>query len=644
MQAGIPVDFDNNSAYCAANSPNSPIGEYFLNITIPLLSVKISRGSRSSILSDERIKVRTSHIIKSSIYHGETVDKTALKHELGYALTDANVKTKLLPQYGEKVLEQDFISPVSLITTPKGERVIDFGQNLAGYVQIIIEGTRGSVIEISHAEVLDKDGNFYTDNLRAAKAKNIYILSGKSREILKPTFSWQGFRYIRLDTFPFKDIDLSCFKAISVYSDIKRTGSFICGNTKINRLYHNIIWGQKSNFIDVPTDCPQRNERYGWTGDAQVFVRTAAINFDVEKFFSKWLLDLAAEQLDNGAVMALVPTVNTKTRISAAWADASVICPWEIYMAYGNKQILQNQFESMKKWVDYVHNFGKEEYLWLGGDHFGDWLAMDNTDGSYIGATSVDYIASAFFAHSTDLTIKAGKVLGYDMSTYESLYKNIVTAFQHKFIKNDLPISKTQTAYALALCFKLCTNAPKVADGLAKFVRDNGTKLTTGFVGTPYLLHALSENGYSSIAFDLLLQEDFPSWLYSVNHGATTMWEHWDGIKQDGTFWSKDMNSFNHYAYGAVYDWIFGVAAGIKPLEDDAGYKHILLKPHPDKRIGFLEAAIETRFGKLSSRWYYDNDKVRFEFDIPTESTAEIVLPDGTHNTVIGGKHIFFCL
>jgi len=597
--------------------------------------------TRDIIVSDENTKVRTSYILTSSIYHGETVDKTAEKKELGQALIDKCVNTKLLPQYGEKVLEQEQISPVKFFITPKGEKVIDFGQNLAGYVKLTISGKRGDKIKISHAEILDKDGNFYTANLRDAKATNTYILSGEVEETFKPTFSWQGFRYVRLDEFPFDEIDLDNFKAIVVHSELKRTGNFVCGNEKINQLYHNIIWGQKSNFIDVPTDCPQRNERYGWTGDAQVFVRTAAINFDVEKFFKKWLFDLASEQMENGAVMALVPTINVETRVSAAWGDAATICPWEIYMAYGNKEILKNQFESMKKWVDYIRNFGEDEFLWIGGNHFGDWLGMDNEDGSYMGATPHDYIASAFFAYSTSLVIKAGKVLGYDMTEYEILYNNIVNAFQQRFIKDGLPVSKTQTAYALALYFGLCTDIQKTADGLAKLVLDNGTKLTTGFVGTPYLLHALSENGYINIAYDLLLQEDFPSWLFSVNHGATTMWEHWDGIKEDGSFWDEKMNSFNHYAYGAVYDWIFGVCAGIKPLPDGAGYKHISIKPHTDKRLSFLKAGIETKYGKLSSYWYYKGDHICFELEIPDGAIAEIFLPDGTHNTVYGGKYLY---
>lgn len=625
---------------CGAEHRN----HYAKNISLKfVLSISYTDGTTEEIVSDENVKVRTSKILKSSIYHGETVDKTARIIELGNALIDENVKTNIIPQQGEKVCEQDVINPVELIITPRGERVIDFGQNLVGFVEIKVNGKFGNRIEVSHAEILDKDGNFYTENLRTAKQKNIYVLSGKETEVFKPTFSWQGFRYIRLDEYPFENIDLDNFKAIAVHSDIKRTGDFMCGNAKINQLYHNVIWGQKSNFVDVPTDCPQRDERLGWTGDAQVFVRTAAINFDVEKFFEKWLADLAAGQYEDGGVFWIIPTNNCcyPENVSSAWGDAATICPWEIYMAYGNKTILENQFESMKKWVEYIRDFGDEEYLWLGGKQFGDWLALDCEANSRVGATDVDYISTAFYAYSTALLIKAGRVLDIDMSEYECLYEKIVSTFQDRFIENGLPISNTQTACALALHFNLCTDKVKTAENLAKLVKDNGNKLTTGFVGTPYLLHALSENGYADVAFDLLLQEEFPSWLYSVNKGATTIWEHWDGVKEDGSFWDTSMNSYNHYAYGSVFDWIFGVAAGIKVFEDGAGYKHICIQPHTDKRLGFLKAEIDSRCGRISSYWYYDSDKIIFEFEIPRDTTAEVILPDGRSETIADGKYIY---
>lgn len=603
------------------------------------LEITYDDNKTEIIVSNETTKVRTSQIMYSQIYDGEYIDKTAVKKELGFAVCD-EVKTKLIEQIGERVTEQDRISPVRHIVTPKGEHVVDFGQNLSGYVEVQVHGNPGDVVKISHAEVLDSSGNFYTDNLRKAKQEMKYTLSGED-DVLKPYFTWQGFRYIRFDEYPRNTADMIKITAVAVHSDIRRTGCFVCGNKKINQLYHNIIWGQKSNYIDVPTDCPQRDERLGWTGDAQVFVRTAAINFDVEKFFEKWLGDLALGQGVNGEVYGIAPMVrlNYKTHVSAAWGDAAVICPWEIYLAYGNKEILENQYESMKKWIDYMHSAGEQEYLWLDGKHYGDWLAMDGDD--YMGSTSTDYIASAFFAHSTQLFVKVGKILGKDIKEYEILYKNIVSAFKKHFTINGVPTEKTQTAYALALHFDLCDEREKTTVGLVKMIEENGMRLSTGFVGTPYLLHALSENGRTDIAYELLFQEDFPSWLYSVDHGATTMWEHWDGVREDSSFWSKDMNSYNHYAYGVVYDWIFGVAAGVKVFDDGAGYTHISIKPETDKRMGFLEASIETRQGKLSTKWYYKDDVIYFEFEIPNSTKTEIELEDGQRYTVSGGRYIY---
>ena len=295
----------------------------------------------------------------------------------------------------------------------------------------------------------------------------------------------------------------------------------------------------------------------------------------------------------------------------------------------------------MKKWVDYMHSRGDEEFLWLGDRHFGDWLGMDNFDGSYDGATDKDFIASAYFAYSTSLVVKAGKVLGKDVSEYEKLYKNIVKAFKAKNFENGKLTQNTQTACALVLHFDLCDDKKSIADKLAKLVRDNGTRITTGFVGTPYIMHALSDNGYSDVAMDLLLQEKIPSWLYSVNHGATTMWEHWDGIREDGTVWSKDMNSYNHYAYGAVFDWMFSDICGIKQKEDSAGYTAVEISPLTDRRLSFVKCEFMSRRGKIVSNWTYKDDMICYEFEIPQGVVADIKLKN-ISKTVNGGKYTFF--
>ena len=401
----------------------------------------------------------------------------------------------------------------------------------------------------------------------------------------------------------------------------------------LNKLFENVIWGQKSNFLDVPTDCPQRDERLGWTGDAQVFIRTACLNFDAERFFTKWLADLAADQREDGAVGHVIPNVLHQSG-SAAWDDAATICPWAVYLAYGDPNILRAQFASMKKWVDYITAHTTTRDLWTGGEHYGDWLGLDAPSGSYKGSSREDLIASAFYAHSTALVIKAGRVLGQDISAYEALYERIVRAFRQAY-----PVYQTQTECTLAIYFALAEDTQKAADQLAQMIRSCGTKLQTGFVGTPYLLHALSAHGYTELAYDLLLRREYPSWLYPVTKGATTIWEHWDGQMENGDFWSSDMNSFNHYAYGAVADWVYTVAAGIQTVEEKPGYAAVRIAPQPDKRLDWLEASVETRHGLVRSRWEKQRDMWRYEIETPVE--AEVVI-DGRKTFCRPGRYIFF--
>lgn len=604
------------------------------------LSIEFENGTTQHIVSDKETEVWTSYTQFSDIYNGETIDKTIKPQFLGYS-KECNFNTKLVPQMGEKIIEKEVIHPVKYIVTPAGEKVIDFGQNLTGYVKISIKGKYGDRISFRHAEILDKDGNFYTANMRKAK-NEIHYICGGGEEIFKPSLSFQGFRYICLDEYP-QDVDLNCFTAIEVHSDIKRTGTFVCGYDKLNMLYSNIIWGQKDNFLDIPTDCPQRDERLGWTGDAQIFARTAAINFNVENFFDKWLCDMRSEQHDDGSIPAVIPDClrQFQRRISAAWADSAVIIPWELYRAYGNKKILEDNFECMHRWIEYMHRAGDEEYLWMGGDHYGDWLAMD-VEGSKNGITDIDLIASCFFAYSTELFIKAGKTIGKDVSAYETMYPKIIEAIRIRFLENGLPISRTQTACVLLIHFGVCDDMKKVGDLLVKIIEEHGGKLTTGFVGTPYLLHALSETGHTDTAYELLLYDGYPSWLYSVNHGATTMWEHWDGIKEDGSFWDVNMNSYNHYAYGSVFDWIFAYVGGIDINDGGEGYSNIKIAPVPDIRLGFADTGIETKYGKITSSWCYREDFVRYEITIPDGVRAEVSLNNGQKYNITGGSHIFY--
>ncbi len=489
------------------------------------LQISYDDGSEQIITTDNSWTVITSRILLSDIYDGEIYDASAATKLLGNAVIINDIsKSTLIPQEGEYVAEHERIKPMRMFTTPKGERVIDFGQNIAGYVSLELTADRGDKIVLSHAEILNSDGNFYNANYRSAKARLEYICRD-GHQVYKPHFTFFGFRYIRLNECP-DNLGVDNFTAVALYSDMKRTGYIKTGSEKVNKLYENTLWSQRDNFIDIPTDCPQRDERMGWLGDAQVFAKTACYNYDTRKFFKKWLGDLRAEQRENGSVPDTVPNFWLIPRSSTAWGDAATIIPWQIYLFYGDEDILKQNCSMMKRWVDYITNDTLEKYLWicsdddkkLWGKHYGDWLALDAPYGSYIGSTDIDFIASAFYAYSTEILIKAGRVLGKNMSEYERLYKNIVSAFKRKYNEYS-----TQTECVLALYFNLTDNKAETAKQLNDMIIANGNRLQTGFVGTPYLLYALSENGYAETAYSLLLQEEYPSWLYEVNHGATTI-------------------------------------------------------------------------------------------------------------------------
>ncbi|MBQ7841692.1 MAG: family 78 glycoside hydrolase catalytic domain [Lachnospiraceae bacterium] len=592
-------------------------------------------GTSQRISTDETWKAAESPVRFSEIYNGETFDASFIASASFPAeVFDGPTKT-LIPQQGEEVREQERLVPASIFITPAGETVVDFGQEVTGYVEISVDAAAGDRIELSHAEVMDKQGNFYTENYRSAKAKYIYICKD-SKQTYKPKMTFFGFRYIRIDSFPggVSNAKPENFTAVVVHSQMDRTGYLRSSNPLLNKLFDNVIWGQKGNFVDVPTDCPQRDERLGWTGDAQAFIRTACLNYDTEKFFTKWLADMAAGQKESGLVGHVVPNILNNKEASAAWDDAAVICPWALYLAYGNPEILSAQYECMKKWVSYITTHTTTEYLWTGGTHFGDWLGLDAPVGSYKGSTRADFIASAFYANAVMLVIKAGKVLGKDVSDYEVLYEKIVAAFRQAY-----PAYTTQTECVLAAHFKLAPDCQAAADLLAAMVKNCGTKLQTGFVGTPYLLHVLSDYGYTKLAYDLLLRTEYPSWLYPVTKGATTIWEHWDGIMENGDFWSADMNSFNHYAYGAVADWVYCQAAGINTIEEHPGYEKVKIAPLPDKRLDWLEASLKTYHGQIRSRWQKQEDQWRYEIDTPVDA---VVVIDGTEYQVGKGSYVFY--
>jgi alpha-L-rhamnosidase len=616
------------------------------------LEITYEDGTMDRVVSDEEWKTSPSPILLSSIFAGESYD--ARLDQPGWlrpgfddsqwlaARSVDGAPDTLIAQSGPPVRKIQEIVPRTITAAPDGEFIVDMGQNMVGWVRLSVKGPPGTIVTLRHAEVLDDKGNLYTDNLRSAKQTVRYTLKGSGVEVYEPHFTFQGFRYVAVAGYPGQPTPLDIV-GIVVHSDIGHSGDFETSNPLLNQLQHNIVWGENGNFVDIPTDCPQRDERLGWTGDAEVFAPTAAFNADVEGFFSKWLKDLAADQLANGSVPWVVPdalefmpdamrgTFGEATAGAAGWGDAATVIPWTLYLAYGDRQVLQDQYESMNRWVQFERQRGGKDLIWQGDFQFGDWLDFGSVSRKNFGATNPDLIATAYFAHSADLLSRAARELNRtaDAERYAQLFADVRAAFQHKFVAADGSIGTgTQTGYVLALQFGLVPEKLRgaAAQHLAADVRRQG-HLTTGFLGTPGILFALSENGYLDEAYRLLMREEYPSWLYPVKHGATTIWERWDGMKEDGSFQSPAMNSFNHYAYGAVGDWMYRIVAGINSDPEAPGYKHILIEPHPGGGLTNVSASHDTPYGKVSSSWQEAEGGFRLKVLIPPNTTARLTLP-----------------
>jgi alpha-L-rhamnosidase len=604
-------------------------------------------------------------IRKSDIYMGETYD--ARREMRGWATPgfDASAwtggvrsaehsKAVLIAPADPPVRRIQTLTPERIFETPEGDLVADMGQNMVGWVRLRMGdgaqggGARGDTVTLRHAEVLDKDGNVYTANLRSAEATDRYVMKGGGEEVYEPRFTFHGFRYVAIDGYP-GELTKDDLEGVVIHSDMGPTGHFQSSSALLNQLQSNIVWGQKGNFLDVPTDTPARDERLGWTGDAQVFAQTAAFNMGVANFFTKWLRDLAADQYEGGSIPDVVPDVLSSSphefAASAGWSDAGVIVPWVLYRRYGDRRILRRQYDSMKDWVEYVRRAarrdssgeeghgrgGADTYLWdTGDDHYGDWLAYNSDESDYPGATtSKDLVATAYFARSADLFSRIAGVLDReaDARRYERLFENVRAAFQEEFVMpRGRVASGTQTAYVLALSFDLLPKEKRdeAARRLASDVQERG-HLTTGFLGTPDLLHVLSDYDYDEDAFNLLTRTDYPSWLYPVTRGATTMWERWDGIKPDSTFQDVGMNSFNHYAYGAIGDWLYREVAGIEP--EAPGYRHFRIAPELGSGLTHARVRFESVRGPIASSWRVADGTFRLEAHVPANTRATVRLP-----------------
>lgn len=615
------------------------------------VEVLYADGRKALFCTDDSWECSPSRITFATIYDGQTTDltKQPVWTRVEYVKPAGDVP--LVPMRNEPVRRMSALKPVKYIVTPAGEKVIDFGQNIAGWERFRIKGEKGDTIVVRHAEILGPDGNFFTTNLRDAKAASTYVLSG-DMDNLEPLYTFYGFRYIKLEGLK-GEPDLNDFEAVPICSSFENVGSFECSNPVINQLQSNIWWSFHDNFIDVPTDCPQRDERLGWTGDAQVFFRTATFLGNVDKFFRKWLADLSLDQRPGGAIPRVIPDTfpRSKSRVGVTgWADCATLIPWQHYMAYGDPSILADQYESMKAWTDCCIREA-EPRGWLMNDdlkrHFGDWLSysLANDPGGLSAVTSKALVAQSFFAGTTRIMARTAAILGKteDAAYYDKVDSLVRAAYLHEYVTpGGMVMSDTQTAYVLALHFDLLPEnmreqaARRLVDNIHRY-KDH---ITTGFLGTPYICEVLTDAGYSDIAYKLLMNEDCPGWLYQVLHGATTIWERWDSIRPDGSI-IEGMNSFNHYSFGSIGDWLYRCALGIR--ETSPGYKTLEINPHPGGGITYMKGSTITPFGRVSVKWTasQDGDMESLELDLPSGTTSLVHLPGGKVRSLKGGHYLF---
>lgn len=535
-----------------------------------------------------------------------------------------------------------------VIATPKNELVLDLGQNITGWLTFTADLPKGTALRLQFGELL-QDGCFYRDNMRSALAEYRFISDGR-KGFIRPVATFYGFRFVKFSGIESFD-GIEDIEAWAMYSDLEATGEIVTGNEKVNRLFLNSVWSQRDNFLDVPTDCPQRDERMGWTGDAQAFCPTANFNMDCEAFYTKYMKDLLIEQKkEDGRTPDVAPMMvsreyqKTHPVLSSGgrcgWADAAAIVPWETYLASGDPAILENSYDNMKGWADWVYRYDEAHggtRLWPGLEfHFADWLALDGPESGFnpestLGGTDVTFLCSAYYYKSTCCVRDAARVLGktWDYAIYKKRSEEILDAVRREYYTpGGRCAAHTQTGHAISLVFGLAPEHArrKILDSLRLLLVQNKMHLKTGFLGTPVLCRALSENGSNEDAYTLFLQEDLPSWLYEVNMGATTIWERWNSVNPDGKISGIGMNSMNHYAYGAVFEWVYKDVCGLNPVAEAPGYKRALLRPLPDKRLGEAKATVETAAGHYESGWKYEGEKVRYTFTVPFDAEAEIVL------------------
>jgi len=620
------------------------------------LEIRYADGTTDLVVTDETWRAARGPILASGIYDGETYD--ARLEQSGWSVPgyddrdwvgvrplDHDLATLVAPT-GPPVRRTGLVAPVAISTSPSGRTIVDFGQNLVGRIRLTVRGEAGQTITLRHAEVLE-NGELGTRPLRQAQATDRYTLRGEDVETWEPRFTFHGFRYAEVDGWP-GELHPNDLSAVVCHSDMERIGWFECSDPLINRLHENVVWSMRGNFLDIPTDCPQRDERMGWTGDIQVFAPTACFLYDTAGFLQSWLRDLAADQQDaSGIVPFVVPNVIPEpVRPAAAWGDAAAIVPWVLYRRYGDVGILAEQFSSMKAWVDHIAVLAGERYLWDHGFQLGDWLDPSAPPDNPGAARTDPYlVASAYFARSAEVVGQAAGVLGRagDEARYLALAARIRDAFAAEYISPaGRLVGDTTTAYALALEFGLLREAEQrrhAGARLAALVRDSGYRISTGFVGTPLICDALCSVGEYGAAFRLLTQRHCPSWLYPVTMGGTTIWERWDSLLPDGSINPGEMTSFNHYALGAVADWLHRTVGGLAPAAP--GYRRIDVRPFPGGGLTHARARHRTPYGLAECSWTIEAGQIAVEVVVPPNATASVTLPGGeaTTHEVGSGTH-----
>ena len=593
------------------------------------LQVRFADGTETVVGTDDSWTVTRSTIYFSDIYDGEQRDDTLaeLPPEQAVLLDE---KLPLEDRRSIPLLAHEELSAVELIHTPAGETVFDIGQNIAGIFRLRVHEPKGTKIHIQTGEVLQQ-GNFYRENLRTAKSEYIYISDGQEH-VLEPKFTYYGYRYAKVEGA--HDLRQEDFTGVAYYSDVRPVATFKTGDEKLNQLMRNISWGQKGNFVDLPTDCPQRDERLGWTADTQVFVPTASFLTDSCAFYQKYLYDMRKEQSHNeGCVPEVIPAFFVKATCSV-WGDAATIIPWAMYQFYGDVTILRDSLQSMKAWVDYIERLDGDNHHWREVFHYGDWLALDHPSGrvdEVKGGTEEGLIADAYYLNSVRLVVKSARILGETelAQTYEQKAERILSEIRKEYYTpNGRCAINTQTAQILSAYFDLSTDPERAHRTLVSLLHLNNNKLRTGFVGTPLLCRVLSSFGEDKLAYELIHNEEYPGWLYEINLGATTVWERWNSLNPDGTISSSDMNSFNHYAYGAIGEWMWRTMAGLNPCVEQPGFKRAVLRPVVDGKTGWLEAEYASVSGVYRVAWkVLDQRHVQLKVEIPFDCTASLELP-----------------